>query len=73
MATSCNIAQHGVQTNATWRAQHVGAKCCAQHVGTTCCVRLHTGLKVSHQCGFFVIKFIELQNDLLHWPQLKGC
>ena len=32
MPTSCNIAQHGVQTNAT---------CCAQHVGTTCCVRLH--------------------------------
>ena len=32
MPTSCNIGQHGVQTNAT---------CCAQHVGTTCCVRLH--------------------------------
>ena len=32
MLTSYNIAQHGVQTNAT---------CCAQHVGATCCVRLH--------------------------------
>ena len=30
--TTCNIAQHGVQTNAT---------CFAQHVDTTCCVRLH--------------------------------
>ena len=32
MPTSCNIGQHGVQTNAT---------CCAQHVGATCCIRLH--------------------------------
>ena len=37
MPTSCNIAQHGVQTNAT---------CCAQHVGTTCCVRLHGPLNL---------------------------
>ena len=32
MPTSCNIAQHGVQTNAT---------CCTQHVGTACCIHLH--------------------------------
>ena len=36
MPTSCNIAQHGEQTNAT---------CCAHHVGTTCCARLHRPLE----------------------------
>ena len=39
MLTSYNIAQHGVQTNAT---------CCAQHVGATCCVRLHGPYRTEH-------------------------
>ena len=47
MPTSCNIAQHGVQMNATCCAQHVGTTCWAQHVSATtfvctpCCARLH--------------------------------
>ena len=50
-ATYCNIAQHGVQTNAI---------CCAQHVGTTCCVRLHVlniGL-VKRLAGQFKVNYI---------------
>ena len=36
MPLSGNIAQHGVQMNAT---------CCAQHVGTTFCIHLHRPLR----------------------------
>ena len=60
MPTSCNIAEHGVQTNAT---------CCAQHVGTTYMLRsfaralsLHNDHKVCDLANAQVFIYIKLNS-----------